>query len=167
MEAEEIKYPVFCPDDENDKQVLLIPKSLFNYINTLKNQVEDFGGSVSEPIPIPNFKTSDVIRMLDFLAYYDSIPVAQRRVENKKLDYLPYEKEYVEKNFTDEETVHSGVLLGNYLECTPYFDINCRFIALLIRYFTPEQIREKYNIEDDLTQEEKEAIIKKNKWIED
>jgi len=37
----------------------------------------------------------------------------------------------------------------------------------MIKGKTPEEIREMFNIEDDLTEEEKEQIRKENEWCEE
>jgi len=45
-------------------------------------------------------------------------------------------------------------------------DASCRAVADLIKGKTPEQIRKTFNIRNDFTPEEEEAIRKENEWVD-
>ena len=75
---------------------------------------------------------------------------------------------------------------ANYLDIKPLLDVTCKTVANMIKgmfnkkalaifFFklkknsgkTPEEIRKTFNIKNDFTPEEEEAIRKENEWCEE
>jgi S-phase kinase-associated protein 1 len=54
---------------------------------------------------------------------------------------------------------------SNYLDIQPLLEIGCRAVANIIKGRSPEEVRELFDIEDDLTPEEKEQIERENEWV--
>jgi S-phase kinase-associated protein 1 len=53
---------------------------------------------------------------------------------------------------------------ANYLDIKPLLDVTCKTVSNMIKGKTPEEIRKTFNIKNDFTPEEEEAIRKENEW---
>jgi len=75
-----------------------------------------------------------------------------------------------ERNFTsslDSPTLFDVILASNYLVISRLTDITCKTVANMIKGKTPEEIRKTFNIKNDFTPEEEEAVRKENAWTEE
>uniref|UniRef100_A0A915EVD9 SKP1 component dimerisation domain-containing protein n=1 Tax=Ditylenchus dipsaci TaxID=166011 RepID=A0A915EVD9_9BILA len=64
----------------------------------------------------------------------------------------------------DEHTRERIGFRSNYLDIKSLYLYGCQRVAAEIRGKSPEAIREMFELEDDLTDEEKEKIKKDNVW---
>ncbi len=53
------------------------------------------------------------------------------------------------------------------MDIKPLLDLTCSKVASMIKGKTPEQIRKTFNITNDFTPEEEEAVRNENKWAEE
>lgn len=60
----------------------------------------------------------------------------------------------------DSESLIDIVKTSNYLECKDILDKSCELVANMIRGKTTDQIRQSFNLVDDLSQDEKLEIEK-------
>ena len=67
----------------------------------------------------------------------------------------------------DQETLFELILAANYMDIKPLLDLTCAKVASMLKGKTPEQIRKQFNIANDFTPEEEEAVRAENKWAED
>ena len=59
-------------------------------------------------------------------------------------------------------------MASNYLELKDLLDETCKKVAEYIKQCkTPQEIRRRFNIKNDFTPEEEEAIRKENSWCEE
>ena len=56
---------------------------------------------------------------------------------------------------------------ANYMDIKPLLDLTCAKVASMIKGKTPEQIRKTFNITNDFTPEEEEAVRTENSWAEE
>jgi S-phase kinase-associated protein 1 len=56
---------------------------------------------------------------------------------------------------------------ANYMDIKPLLDLTCAKVASYMKGKSAEEIRKRFNIENDLTKEEEEAIRAENKWAEE
>ena len=56
---------------------------------------------------------------------------------------------------------------ANYMDIKPLLDLTCAKVASMIKNKSPEQIRKTFNIQNDFTPEEEEAVRAENKWAEE
>lgn len=75
---------------------------------------------------------------------------------------LTWKEEFLDRS---KEDLISLTLLANYLNAEELTSDLCKTIAKLFNNKTPEEIREEWNLPDDLTDEEKENILKQNERI--
>uniref|UniRef100_A0A915CZC0 Skp1-related protein n=1 Tax=Ditylenchus dipsaci TaxID=166011 RepID=A0A915CZC0_9BILA len=73
-----------------------------------------------------------------------------------------------EKAFFNVPVEQLGELMAaaNYLDMKSLYLFGCQTFAALLKDKTPEQIRELLELKDDMTEEEKDAIRKKNVWCQ-
>jgi len=67
----------------------------------------------------------------------------------------------------DQEATFKLITAANYLDVPDLLDLMCAKVAALVKGKTPEQIRKTFNINDDFTPEEEEAVRAENKWAEE
>jgi len=67
----------------------------------------------------------------------------------------------------DQELLFELILAANYMDIKPLLDLTCAKVASMIKGKTPEQIRKTFNITNDFTPEEEEAVRAENKWAEE
>ncbi|KIM96641.1 hypothetical protein OIDMADRAFT_32579 [Oidiodendron maius Zn] len=74
-----------------------------------------------------------------------------------------------DRNFMDveQDLLFKLTLAANYLEIRPLLNLCCKTLANIIKGNSPEQIRERFNIENPFTEEEEEQIRRENEWIEE
>lgn len=83
--------------------------------------------------------------------------------EHKWFVFNAYEKKFFD---VPMEELKELVEAGSYLEIKSLYHLGCQAIAALIQDKSPEHIRALFGFEDDLTEEEKDAIRAQNPWTE-
>ena len=129
-------------------------------VNKLLCDVED-----NSEIPLPQVDTKSFKKVVE----YANLSKANSKVtdENGKTENneMPsWEKEYCKM---DQDTLFEIILAANYLEYADLLDATCKTVAYMIKGKTPDEIRHVFNIENDFTEEELEAVKKENEWIEE
>lgn len=124
--------------------------------DTLSKLVEDIG--VSTPIPLDSLVSGDImVKIVEYMVYHHDNPEANETTEKWDKDFLP----------ADQHSLFNLLSAAHYLGLEGLVDLICQNIADSIKGKTPEQIRTLYNIEDDLTAEEKAAITKEFEWCQE
>lgn len=134
---------------------------------TIKNLIEDAG--IDNPVPLPNITGPILAKVIEFCKYYHEHPpaVAEPGAEPNPVTtsaISTWEAEYVR---VDQQLLFQLVLAANYLDIKPLLDLTCKTIANMIKGKTPDEIRKTFNIKNDFTPEEEEAIRKENEWCEE
>lgn len=135
--------------ETSDSQVVSVPADIINFSETIKNMIS----CVSEDdvacnnIPLPNVSSVT----LSFVVRYCSM-----LKDNDVRDTI----------FADikKELLFDVIIAANYLDIKPLLDHSCKMVAELLKGKTPVQIRHEFNIKNDFTPEEEEAIRKENEW---
>ena len=66
----------------------------------------------------------------------------------------------------DQDTLYELILAANYLDIQGLLTVTCATVANMIKGKTVEEIRKHFNIKNDFTPAEEEAIRKENEWCE-
>lgn len=77
---------------------------------------------------------------------------------------LDWDADFIE---VDQELLFELILAANYMDVKPLLDLSCAKVASMLKGKTPEEIRKKFNIQNDFTPEEEEAVRAENKWAEE
>ena len=75
-----------------------------------------------------------------------------------------WEASFVE---VDQETLFEMILAANKLKIQPMVDLTCAKVASMIKGKSPEEIRKLFNIKNDFSPEEEEAVRSENRWATD
>ncbi|CAG8660449.1 6674_t:CDS:2, partial [Cetraspora pellucida] len=65
-------------------------------------------------------------------------------------------------NRVDQDMLFDIILAANYLDIKLLLDIGCKTVANMIKGKSPEELRSSFNIVNDFTPEEEEAIRREN-----
>lgn len=177
--------------DENGNQVVDIVNGSFGIFEiglealktskTLWQMVEDLGGvgAIQElgQLPVQNatdFTLSKFVEYATWLSEQPASPVVEKKEDEEpkegeeEADKKAFELTDWEKEFCNVETKNLFALIqfANYLDIKRMLDATCKTVAEMIQGKTPEQIRQTFNIKNDFTPEEEEAIRKENEWYE-
>lgn len=79
-------------------------------------------------------------------------------------DICQWDSEFLK---VDQGTLFELILAANYLDMKGLLDVCCKTVANMIKGKSPEEIRRTFNIRNDFTPEEEEAVRKENEWCED
>jgi len=144
-----------------------VPTSVANMSVTIKNMLEDFGGSTDVPIPLHNVTAKILAKVVEYCKYHDEHPTPkteEKKDDKKTDDIIPWDKEFCS---VDQATLFELILAANYLDIKPLLDLTCKTVANMIKGKTPEEIRKTFNIKNDFTPEEEEKVRKENEWCEE
>ncbi|KAF8987581.1 Skp1 family, dimerization domain-containing protein, partial [Cyathus striatus] len=123
-----------------------------------------------QPIALENV-TSDILRkVLEFCEYHRSDPLPSDEEPSEQHQWFNSTKRQPDicewdSNFVaamDRDTLLDIVLAANSLDIKPLLDAGCKNIADKIRGKTTGEIREFFNVPNDLTPEEEEQIKREN-----
>jgi S-phase kinase-associated protein 1 len=128
-----------------------------------------WSGDQSETeIPLPNVRGVILKRVIKYMEYHHTNPAKEiekpLKSANMREVVSEWDANYVE---VDQETLFELILAANYMDIKPLLDLTCAKVASMIKGKTPEEIRKRFNIQNDFSPEEEEAVRAENKWAED
>jgi len=163
-------------DEENVSQDLLlnsqegegftVPKKVAIMSELVKTMAE--GDKEESTIPLPNVKSQVLAKVIQYMEYHHhSLPKEiEKPLKSANMNEVvsAWDAEFVE---VDQEMLFELILAANYMDIKPLLDLTCAKVASMIKGKTPEQIRKTFNIVNDFTPEEEEAVRAENKWAEE
>jgi len=119
-------------------------------------------------IPLPNVKSAVLQKVIQYLTYHVSNPSKEIEKPLKSANMAEVVSQW-DADFVDveQEMLFELILAANYMDIKPLLDLTCAKVASMIKGKTPEQIRKTFNIVNDFTPEEEEAVRAENKWAEE
>lgn len=134
----------------------------------LDEDMDESMDSDAAVLPILTVDGNDLQLVIEYCEYHCNNPAE----EIEKPLKVPIETLLCEfdKNFLSKMSKDVFIRVtnaANYLHVKDLLELCCANVASSIRGKTPEQIRDMYNLPNDISPEEKEQIIKDNKWCEE
>ncbi|BFG21261.1 hypothetical protein CerSpe_075350 [Prunus speciosa] len=149
---------------------------------TIKHMVED--DCADGKIPLPNVTSNILAKVIEYCRKHNEEAADGENKEDilkkatdgeNKEDILTKatdgdNKEDILKSWdaefmkVDQDTLYDLIMAANYLNIKGLLDLILQTVADMIKGKTPEEIRETFNIKNDFTPEEEEAIRKENQW---
>ena len=131
---------------------------------TIKHLIEDAG--VEDKIPLPNVDGKILKKVVEYMKYHieNPLPEGDESAEKRTDDIIPWDKDFMN---VDQATMFELILAANYLDVKDLLDLTCKTVANMIKGKTPEEIRKTFNIKNEFTPEEEEAVRKENEWCEE
>jgi len=143
-----------------------IAKKVAMQSELVKTMVE--GDKEEKEIPLPNVKGAVLKKVVDYLNYHAENPAKEIEKPLKSANMhevvSKWDADFVD---VDQELLFELILAANYMDIKPLLDLTCAKVASMIKGKTPEQIRKTFNIQNDFTPEEEEAVRAENKWAEE
>ena len=120
---------------------------------TIRHMIED--GCADSTIPLANVTASVLSKVLEYCKKH-----AVDKVDDDSLK--SWDAEFVKVNL--QPVLLELVLAANYLDIKGLMDLTCQAVADKIKNKSVEEVRLIFNIENDFTPEEEEAIRNENRW---
>jgi len=131
----------------------------------IKTVLED---SSEDEIPLPNISSEILTKVIEYLNYHKSVEPRDIRkpLPHGRLEELVPEWD---ANFIDlpVETLKNMILASNYLDIKPLLELASAKVAALMKGKTVEELRVLFDVENDYTPEEDEALRQENRWAEE
>ncbi len=122
--------------------------------NLLKGLIQDY--SEDSDIPMPDIRGDVLKKVVEYLTHYkDSEPKEiPKPLPSANLLDVTDEWDVTYINSIDLDTTFDIINAANYMDIKPLLDLSCGKIASLMKGKTADEIRNMFNIECDLTEEE-------------
>ncbi|KAE8703159.1 SKP1-like protein 1B [Hibiscus syriacus] len=121
----------------------------------IKNMIED--GYANQEIPLPNVTGKILCKILEYCKMHVDGENNSDALEKLKT----WDSDFVD---VDQNTLYDLITASNFLNITSLLDLTCQKVADMIMGKSPEEIRTTFNIKNDFTPEEYEAIKKDDAW---
>jgi len=132
----------------------------------IKSITDDSG--ILEEIPLPSVTEPILRKLMEYCERQNYIqpqlikkPLASDRIEEAVTE--PWHADFI--NSMEEEVLVDLTMAANYMDAKGIFDLCCAKIATMFKGKTVEELKQRYNITEDLTPEMEEKILKENPWI--
>ena len=121
-----------------------------------------------QEIPLPNVKTSILLKVIEFLCHYKGEPMTEieKPLKSSNMNEV-VQKWYADFVNVEQETLFELILAANFMDVKPLLDLTCATVASMIKGKTPEEMRQHFNIVNDFTPAEEAQIREENKWCEE
>lgn len=162
-------------DDAGDEMIKLVSQELEKFpvprkVAVMSELVKTMaeGDSDEKEIPLPNVKAEVLKKVVNYMKYHADNPAKEIEKPLKSANMSEvvsqWDADFVD---VDQELLFELILAANYMDIKPLLDLTCAKVASMIKGKTPEQIRKTFNIQNDFTPEEEEAVRAENKWAEE
>jgi len=152
--------------ESSDGDKITVPKNVAILSELVKTMAE--GDKEENTIPLPNVKGTILKKVADYLTYHAENPAKEIEKPLKSANMIEVVSQW-DADFVDveQELLFELILAANYMDIKPLLDLTCAKVASMIKGKTPEQIRKTFNIKNDFTPEEEEAVRAENRWAEE
>lgn len=143
-----------------------VPRRVALLSELVKTMAE--GDAAETKIPLPNVKSAVLAKIIQFMKHCADTPPTDIEKPLKSANMAECVQQwYADYVDVDQEMLFDIILGANYMDIKALLDLSCAKVASMIKGKTPEQIRKTFNIQNDFTPEEEEAVRAENKWAED
>ena len=147
----------------SDEETFVVVEAVAMMSQTIKHIIED--GCAGDVIPLPNVPAKVLAKILEFCNRQVEIPKTDvddyRRNSGVDEETKKWNKEYVE---VEQDMLFDIILAANYLNIKSLLDLMCQTVADMMKGKTPEEIRQKFHIKNDYTEEEEAEVRRENAW---
>lgn len=142
-----------------------------NVSQTIRTMVDDL--SIGEDdgdndIPLANVSAPILEKVITWARRHkddNNAAADEDESRDRRTDDIPqWDQDFLK---VDQGTLFELIQAANYLDIKGLLDVTCKTVANMIKGKTPEEIRKTFNITNDFTPEEEEAIKEENKWAEE
>lgn len=160
-----------CTLKSQEGTEIIMSREFAKQATLLKNMLED---NDDEHIPLPNVKAPILQKVVDYMNYHGENPEVSIEIQKplKSTNLLEcgvaeWDASFVDEANLPQEQLFEVILAANYMDIKGLLDLSCAKVASMIKGKNTEDIRKQFNIEGDLTAEEKAQVEEENKWCDD
>lgn len=169
-----------------DQVTFEVEERVARMFGTVDTMLESLGSSSSsaleendEPIPLTTVGSATLGRLLKWCRQHvDDLPPRKKNEDKDKdkddkdedededeanQDIPPWDRHFLD-DLPDDSALFELITAANFLEVKRLMRFACKRLADEMKVLTPEQVRQRWGIKDDLTAEEKAQIVKSNEW---
>ncbi|KAJ8452969.1 hypothetical protein Cgig2_014732 [Carnegiea gigantea] len=139
--------------NSSDGETFEVEEAVLLQSQTIKHMIED--DCANNAIPLPNVTGKTLSKIIEYCKKHVTANASAATSEDLKA----WDADFVK---VDQNTLFDMILAANYLDIKSLLDLTCQTVADMIKSKTPEEIRKIFNIKNDFTPEEEEAIRKEN-----
>jgi len=127
------------------------------------------GDKQQTSIPLQNVKSAILEKVINYMQFHHKNPAKEidKPLKSSNMREVVGEWDATFVDDCDQECLFELILASNYMDIKPLLDLACAKVASMIKGKSPEEIRRRFNIVNDFTPEEEEAVRAENKWAED
>lgn len=135
--------------------------------NTL-DEDEDEDELDERDIAIPNVNASILRKVLEYCTHYrtvEEMTAIESPLKSAKLEELvqPWYAKYCE---VEQNILFELLAAANYMDIKPLLDLTCLAVSVLIKGKSAAEIREIFNVRDEICSNEKSQIEEENEWCD-
>jgi S-phase kinase-associated protein 1 len=140
-----------------DGQLFEVEEGVARQSVTLRNTLDEVGAD--ETIPVPNVNAAVLRRVVEYCKFHAAGADADEAA--RAAGVKAFDADFVK---VEQDVLFDLILAANYLDIKSLLDLTCQTVADMANGKTPEEIRKVFNIENDFTPEEEEAVRRENPW---
>ena len=124
---------------------------------------EDDDATPAPSIPLPNVSSDVLHKVISFCDHHQTEPMTAITTPLRSNVLKDLVQEWY-NNFVDveKEMLFALVAAANYLDIKELLDLTCLAVSILIKGKSAKELREMFNIEAELTEEERAQIQQEN-----
>ncbi|XP_021756579.1 SKP1-like protein 12 [Chenopodium quinoa] len=146
----------------SDKELYYVDENVALQSLTIKHMIAEIGDIQGQIIPLPNVTGKTLGKVIEYCKNYE----AERTDRDADDDPIKvWEEKFLDE--LDQDTFFDLMLAANYMDIKSLLMVTCKYVARTIQGNSPEEIRKIYNIKNDYTPEQEEAIRRENPWAFD
>ncbi|RKP37237.1 SCF ubiquitin ligase complex protein SKP1b [Dimargaris cristalligena] len=151
---------------------LEVEREIMEQSMLIKGLLEDVGHS-NAVLPLPNVSGPILAKVIEYCRHHQLHNRRPAGPSGSTPDGTParqtitlgdWDREFCN---VDQGALYELILAANYLDIKPLLDLTCLTVANMIKGKMPDEIRRTFNVKNDFTPEEEEAVRKENEWCED
>ncbi|GLJ33192.1 hypothetical protein SUGI_0668550 [Cryptomeria japonica] len=139
----------------SDDNIFEVEHAVAMQSQLLKNALADSG--TDSTLPLHNISSEILAKVIEYCEYHVN---AANTISVR--DVKMWEQEFVRD--LDQATLCHLILGAQYMEIRNLLYLICQTVAERIKGKSSEEVREIFNIQNDLTPEEEEEIRRENEW---
>lgn len=164
----------------DDDKVLLLPGSDESAkvevsrkaacMSELMRSMLDDDDEETPEIPLLEVSKDILHRIVDFMNYHKDNPMATINKPIQTNDITKIVSEWDAKFIDlehDQETLFKIILAANYMDIPSLLDLGICKIACMVKGKDPDEVKDMFHIEKDITPEEEKLVRDQNPWIFD
>ncbi|KAJ2392357.1 hypothetical protein GGI23_005235 [Coemansia sp. RSA 2559] len=145
--------------ESNDGQRFLVDKAAAYMSDLVRNTAEDVG-LADEPIVLPNVRGAVLAKVIEYCTHHKD----DARILSSTPDLIQSDRvvDAWDRRFMDVDDALMLEILStaDYLSIEPLVELGCTVVARIIRSMSVDEIRQRYGIEDDFTEDQRSQIQK-------